>query len=316
MQSFQFSRRDFMKLGALFAAGMHSLGQDSSEIFAAGLEKLVTTTRVIWIQGQSCTGDSVSLLNSINPGPVDLLTQYMSLVSHQTLGSAQGHVYMDVLKKAEEAGEYILAIEGSIPMGMPEACVIGGETLESILKRLIPKAKAVVAIGTCAAFGGIPAADGNPTGSASVSKFMTEHHFPVSNRLINLPSCPTHPKSMVGTFAYVAAKGYPEVDPKLLVPKMFYGSSTHDECPRYHYYERKIFAKYLGDSHGCLFKLGCLGPVSYTQCPHRQWNSGANWCIRASAPCIGCSSPVFAKKKDFPFYRKSEALMFNQTSKV
>jgi len=304
-QDVRFTRRELMKLGGLLAVGA-SLPARTAKVFADGAQKLLTTTRIVWIQAQSCTGDSVSLLNSVDPDPVDLLTRFISLVAHQTIGAAQGQTFMDALDKAREQGEYILVIEGSIPLDMPEACVIGDSTVESLLVRLIPRAKAVVAVGTCAAFGGLPAAEGNQTGAGSVSQLMTRHQLPIQGRLINCPSCPTHPKCLIGTLAYVAAKGYPQVDPELLTPTTFYGHSTHDECPRYHYYERKIFAKYLGDQHGCLFELGCLGPISYTECPHRQWNTGVNWCIRASAPCIGCSSPHFGKRKDFPFYRKGE----------
>lgn len=200
----------------------------------------------------------------------------------------------------------MLVVEGSLPLDMPEACMIGESTEEHLLLKPVPRAKAIVAADTCATFGGMPAAEGNQTGAAGVSQFMAKHNLPIQGRLINCPSCPVHPKCLIGTLAYVAAKGYPQVNPKLLTPLMFYGHSTHDECPRYPYYERKIFAKYLRDPQGCLFEPGCLGPISYTECPHRQWNTGVNRCIRASAPCIGCSSPHFGKRKDFRFYRKGE----------
>lgn len=306
MDTKTFNRRDFLKLGTFLAASA-ALPAGFAEIFAQGLEKMATTTKVLWLQGQSCSGDSVSLLNSIDPEPADLLTQYITLVIHQTVGASQGQVFMDTLDQCVANGNYLLVIEGSIPLDMPEACVIGGRTFEKILLEAIPNADAILAVGTCAAFGGIPAAEGNPTGSGSVMDFMKKHNLSYRNKLINCPSCPTHPKTIVGTLAYIAASGYPDVEPELLIPKMFYGTSTHDHCPRYHYYERKIFAKHFGDPYGCLFKLGCLGPLTYTECPNRQWNGGTNWCIRASAPCIGCSSPHFAKKKDFPFYRIGEA---------
>ncbi len=299
------NRRDFLKLGAFLAASA-ALPAKYAAAFAEGLENMALHTPVIWLQGQSCSGDSVSLLNTTEPSPADLLTRYISLILHQNVGAAQGQTFMDALDKANQVGGYILAIEGSIPLKMPQACIIGGRTFEDILLASIPKAKAIVAIGTCSAFGGIPAAEGNPTGSGSVKEFMEKHHLPWRQKLINCPSCPTHPKSIVGTLAYVAAKGYPPVDDELLTPKMFYANSTHDNCPRYHYFERKIFAKHFGDPDGCLFKLGCLGPLTHTECPNRQWNDGTNWCIRASAPCIGCSSPFFALKKDFPFYRIGE----------
>ena len=300
-----FDRREFIKLGSLLAASA-ALPGGFARIFAAGLEKLTSNTPVLWIQGQSCSGDSVSLLNTQDPEPADLLTRYISLVFHQNIGAAQGQTFMDALDQAAQLPDYLLVVEGSIPLAMPEACVIGGRPVEQILVQLIPSAKAVLAVGTCSAFGGIPAAEGNETGAGSVQDLMKKYRLPWQGKLINCPSCPTHPKSIVGTLAYIAAKGYPQVDPDLLIPKMFYGISTHDQCPRYHYYERKIFAKHFGDAEGCLFKLGCLGPLTHTECPHRQWNNGVNWCIRASAPCIGCSSPYFAKKKSFPFYRIGE----------
>jgi len=300
-------RRDFLKLGGFLTAGMF-LPDSFTSVFAEGLEIIQEgKVKIVWIQGQSCSGCSVSLLNSNDPEPFDLLTKVISLVFHQTVGAAQGHTAMDVLAKLERMKGYILVIEGSIPDKIPEACMIDSRPISVILERLIPNASYVLAAGTCAAFGGIPGAEGNSTGAISTEAFMKKNGMPIKNRLLNIPSCPCHPKSIVGTLAYLAVKGYPQkINTNLLTPNMFYGVSTHDECPRYHYYERKMFAKYLGDPKGCLFKLGCLGQISYTNCPHRQWNGGVNWCIRAAAPCIGCSSPDFAKRKDYPFYRKNE----------
>lgn len=300
-----FSRREFLKLGGMLAA-YAALPSSFSKVFAQGLEKLGNNTNVLWLQGQSCSGESISFLNSVEPSPADLLTKYISLVLHQNVGAAQGEVFMDTMDKCIKGGDFVLVFEGSIPMKMPNACVIGGRTVESILLEAIPKAKAVIAAGTCASYGGIPAAQGNETGAGSVKEFMQKNNMPFKGKLINLPSCPTHPKSIVSALAYVAAKGYPPVDPELLTPNMCYHASTHDNCPRYHNYERKIFSKNFGDPDGCLFQLGCLGPLTKTECPGRQWNNGVNWCIRAASPCVGCSSPLFAKMKDFPFYRISE----------
>jgi len=262
--------------------------------------------RVCWVQAQSCSGCSVSLLNSDHPGPLELLTQYISLVFHQNVGAAQGQTVVDLLEQIEEAGDFVLVVEGAIPLDMPEACTIAGRSIQDILVPLTRKAMAVVAVGTCAAYGGIPGAEGNPTGAGSVRDLMVKAGIPVEGRLLNCPSCPTHPKSVVGTLAYVAGRGYPEVHPELLTPRMFYSSSTHDDCPRFHYYNKHIYAEQFGAEEGCLFKLGCLGPLTFTECPRRQWNGGVNWCIRAGAPCIGCSFEGFARRRDFPFYRKGE----------
>lgn len=301
----QFSRREVLKLGALLAAG---LGLDSTyaAVFADGFQKIATgQTKILWLQGMSCSGCSMSFLNSNEPNVADVITTMISLVYHSTLSAAQGAEAMRVIDQMLNSNDFVLVLEGSVPAGMPEACTMGGRTLESILIPAIKNAKAIVAVGTCATFGGIPAAEGNPTGSVGMKDFMQSKGLTYQNRLVNCPSCPVHPESVWGTLAYVVAKGYPEVNPKLLTPMMFYAHSVHDECPRYHYWEKEQFAARFGDE-GCLFKLGCLGPLSHTRCPRRQWNGGVNWCIRAAAPCVGCTSESFARKRDFPFYRKCE----------
>jgi len=301
----QYSRREVLKLGALLTAGL-GLDPTYSAIFADGLQKISSgQAKVLWLQGMSCSGCSVSFLNSNDPGPADILTTMISLVYHSTISAAQGTVAMQVIDQVTADKDFILVLEGSVPSGMPKACMMGGRTLESVLLPALRNAKAIVAVGTCAAFGGIPAAEGNQTGSMGLKDFMGKNGISFQNRLVNCPSCPVHPESVWGTLAYVVSKGYPKVDPKLLTPLMFYEHSVHDECPRYHYWEKEVFAKHFGEE-GCLFKLGCLGPLSHTRCPRRQWNGGVNWCIRAAAPCVSCTSEYFARRKDFPFYRKGE----------
>lgn len=139
-----------------------------------------------------------------------------------------------------------------------------------------------------------------------MADFLRGRDQTVEGKVVNCPSCPVHPQSIVGTLAWLAGSGYPEIVPGLMTPVMFYGRSTHDNCPRFHDYSKHIFAEKFGDNAGCLFKLGCLGPQTHTECPNRQWNGGVNWCVRGGAPCIGCSSPDFARRRDFPFYRKNE----------
>jgi hydrogenase small subunit len=314
----QYSRRDVLKLGALLATGL-SLDSTYSAIFADGLEKMSSgQAKVLWLQGMSCSGCSVSFLNSDNPGPSDVLTSMISLLYHSTISAAQGTDAMRVIDQVAGNKDFILAVEGSVPTTMPESCTMGGRTFEAVLLPALNNAKAIVAIGTCASFGGIPAAEGNQTGAVGLKQFMEKKGINIQNRLINCPGCPIHPEEIWGTLAYVISKGYPAVDPKLLTPNMFYAHSVHDNCPRFHYWEKEIFAKKFGDDEGCLFKLGCLGPLSRTSCPRRQWNGGTNWCIRAGAPCLGCTSEHFAKSRDFPFYRKGEeshAVSYNESQR-
>lgn len=179
--------------------------------------------------------------------------------------------------------------------------MLNHKPLGEILLSAARKAKAVVATGTCATFGGIPAAENNPTGAISVPEFLKNNG--IAKPTILLPGCPSHPDWMVGTLLYVHKFGIPPLDESGR-PKMFFSRILHDKCPRFSDYERENFAERYGDE-GCLFKLGCLGPITHADCTTRGWNSATNNCINAGAPCIGCAGPNFAIRADFPFYTKS-----------
>ena len=297
-----FSRREFLKMGTGLAA-MMGLGPLAAPEMARALEKMVAKQApVLWLQGQSCSGCSVSFLNTAHPDPAEVLVRYISLLFHSTISSATGHVAMDVINKAIDKGGLILVVEGSIPRGMDKACVVGHEPVSRQVLRAARAADAVVALGSCAAFGGIPAAQGNPTGAVDVPAFLSSGG--VKKPVVRLPGCPTHPDWLVGTLAHILRFGLPPLD-ALGRPKMFYGRLVHDTCPRFADYERENFAMKFGDD-GCLFKLGCQGPITYADCTLRYWNRGANTCIKAGAPCIGCASENFARSADYSFYRKSE----------
>jgi hydrogenase small subunit len=267
---------------------------------AGAAENLVSgNANVLWLEAQCCSGCSVSLLNSEHPRPAALLTSHINLLFHQTLSTATGHGAVKAVNDAINAGGFILVVEGTIPDGMPEACVFGGETLSDQLKRAAAKAKAVVALGSCAAFGGIPAAEGNPTGAISVPDFFKKYN--INHKPILIPGCPIHPDWFVGTLVHLLAYGAPKLD-SLGRPAQFFSRTVHEQCPRFRDYELENFAKNFGDP-GCLFKLGCLGPNTNADCTLRGWNGNTNQCIRAGAPCVGCASREFTSRKNFPLYR-------------
>ncbi len=297
----KFTRREFLELSGKLTALM-GLGSSAVPPISRALEKLVSkSSPVLWLQGQSCSGCSVSLLNSENPGPVSLLTEYMTLLFHSTLSAATGHVAMDVVQKTIDKGGFILALEGSIPYSMPEACLIGHQPLTKLVLKAAANAEAVIAVGTCASFGGIPAAENNPTGAISLPDFFKKEN--INKTVVCLPGCPSHPDWIVGTLAHLLKFGLPPLD-NMNRPKTFFSKLIHDQCPRFPDYERENFAKIFSDD-GCLFKLGCLGINTHADCTLRYWNSGTNSCIPAGAPCIGCASEDFASKSSFPFYRKN-----------
>ncbi len=296
------NRRRFLRDAAVLTAGMGLapawVPRVAEALERAGRERLA----VLWIQGQSCSGCSVSLLNTERPGPAELLTRYVSLWFHPTLSAATGERARQVVDRAVEAGGYVLAVEGSVPVGMPLACTVGDDTFDRVLVRTARRARAVLSVGTCASFGGIPAARSNPTGARAVADVLADAG--VRRPLVRIPGCPAHPYWVVGSVLYVAAGLSPALDEKGR-PAVFFGRLVHDRCPRFPDYEREHFARFPGDE-GCLFRVGCQGVVTHADCPWRGWNGGTNWCVRAGAPCVGCARPLFARDPEYPFFRLHE----------
>lgn len=298
------TRREFLELGARYAA-LLGLSTHLIPSVADALDHLSSgQTKVLWLNAQTCSGCSVSLLNSTHPGPVEILTRYISLLFHSTISTATGELGMAMIDKAISTGDFVLVVEGSIPYDMPEACKMGGKPVASLISSAAERASHIVAVGACAAFGGIPGAEGNPTGAISLQHFFEKERMKKS--VIAIPGCPIHPDWLVGTLVHLIKFGPPEMD-ALGRPKMFFGRLVHDQCPRFSDYERENFAKTFS-SPGCLFKLGCLGTNTHADCNLRLWNDGTNACILAGAPCIGCASEAFAHDRSFSFYRKNESL--------
>ncbi len=296
----EMTRRTFMAIGARLAAVM-GLGAAQIPRIAEALEELARRPPVLWLQGQSCSGCSVSLLNSDPLGPDRLLMEFISLVFHQTLSAATGHAAVQAVDKAIERGGFILAVEGAVPEGMPKACTFGHETFKDQVVRAARAAKAVLAVGTCAAFGGIPAGENNPTGSVSLP--VSLKRAGVRTPTILVPGCPSHPDWLVGVVVHVLKFGIPPLDDQGL-PKAYFSRLVHDQCPRFSDYEREKFAVNFGEE-GCLFKLGCQGPLTRADCNLRGNNSGINFCIRSGAPCLGCASSNFLPKVEYPLYLKN-----------
>ncbi len=284
-------------------SGPPRTGPASVPAVAEALQTLASgTAPLLWLHGQSCSGCSVSFLNAAYPDVAAVLTQYVSVGYHSTISAASGTVAAEAVNRTIAAGGYTLVVEGAVPHGMPAACETMGEEFGSLLTRAARSAKAIVAVGTCAAFGGIPAAPPNPTGAVSVSKFLGSSRG--STPLINLPGCPIHPDWLIGTVVHLLKAGVPKLT-EHGCPQLFYGETIHARCPEFYNYNMDKFARFFGDS-GCLFKLGCMGIRTNADCSIRRWNTKTSWCVEAGAPCIGCAQPEFAQDRDFAFYRVRE----------
>jgi NiFe hydrogenase small subunit HydA len=235
-------------------------------------------------------------------GPLDL--QY-----HPTVMAAAGDLAAGVPKNA--APGYVLIVEGSIPVGAAgHYCHVWEDengapvTMETAFNDLWQNAAAVLAVGTCASYGGIPAGNPNPTIALGVNETFSylgiaEKDHPT---VINIPGCPSHPDWIVGTVAALLGGSVPELD-RDGRPIEFFGSEVHFHCPNR---GQGAKAKVLGDL-GCLAGLGCNGQQTHGDCPARQWNAsegggyGVNWCIGAGNPCQGCTEPTFPDGMS-PFY--------------
>jgi len=295
-------RRTFLKDAGILVAGL-GLGSGFLPKFADALESMASgRAPIIWLQGQACSGCSVSLLNADMPGPVDLITRYLSLYFHPTLSAATGNSARTALESALNTKGYILAIEGSIPLGLPEACVVGEENFSELFYRAAKNAASIISVGTCASFGGVPAAPPNLSGAVGAGEALERNN--IVKPVINLPGCPAHPAWIVGNIVRVLSAGIPDLDERNR-PRMNYGSLLHEQCPYFARYQAQKFAKAPGED-GCLFKLGCQGVVTHADCSLRGWNSGVNWCIKGRAVCAGCARPEFASDPSFPFYRLNE----------
>ncbi|MFC2044315.1 hydrogenase small subunit [Chloroflexota bacterium] len=272
---------------------------------------------VIWIQCATCTGCSVSVLNSVSPTIKNVLVdevipgKHVNLRFQATVMAGAGDmVIVEMIESAKKyRGKYLLVVEGAIPTAGNAADYgsIGEEDGKpiSMLERVESLGKdalAVVALGTCASFGGIAAGSPNPSGSISVRDVFKQRN--IATPLLNISGCPPHPDWFVGTVASILLLGIPgpEGVDEHARPNDFYGQLIHENCPRRAYFDEGKFARHFGEP-GCLNELGCKGPVTHADCPLRLWNGGANWCIGSGSPCIGCVEPGFPDQLA-PFYKK------------
>jgi hydrogenase small subunit len=284
------SRRDFMKFCTIVASGMGlPLGA------GAQIAEAVTNPKrppVIWLSAQECTGCTESLLRATHPTLEHLILDLISLDYHETLSTPSG-------KQAEEAreasikankGKFILVVDGSIPVKDNGIyCMIAGKTVLDILKETAKDAAAIIAIGSCASWGGVPSADPNPTGATPVNQIIKD------KPVVNIPGCPPNPYNFLSTVLYfLTFKKLPELD-KQNRPVFAYGRLIHENCERRPHFDAGRFATEFGDDGHrkgyCLYKLGCKGPETHANCPSILFgDTGAGtWPVGAGHPCFGCT---------------------------
>jgi hydrogenase small subunit len=260
---------------------------------------------VIWLSFQECTGCTESFTRSHAPAIENLIFNFISLDYHHTLQAASGEAAEAARKSAMglSRGEYLLIVDGSIPIGDGGAySTIAGISNLKMLETCAKDSAAIIAVGTCATFGGLPKADPNPTGAVSVGELM-ERGMIAHKPLINVSGCPPLPIAISGTLAHYLMFGrFPALD-DLGRPRVIYGNTVHERCSRLHYFEEKKFARSFDDEGArkgwCLYELGCKGPLTHNACAINKWNDGTSFPIESGHPCLGCSEPGFWDRGGF-----------------
>jgi hydrogenase small subunit len=290
------SRRDFLRY---CGASALALGLSNSDLIRLG-EAIANPSgpEVLWLMGSSCTGCSVSLLNMVSAtspkDAVDLLINTINLTYHPSIMSIAGQPAAEIAEKAAAKGGHVLVVEGGVPTafngGACFAWTYNGVdvTFKDAVIKLADKAAYVISMGTCAAFGGVPAAYPNETGVKSVSAIT-------GKKTVNIAGCPPHPDWFVWAVTQILLNKPITLD-SYGRPTYIYNKKVHELCPRKERGKTHTYAK----EGLCLKELGCRGPETKCNCPTVLWNNKVNWCIGANALCIGCTNPNFPASNLMP----------------
>ena len=247
---------------------------------------------VIWLSAQECTGCTESLLRAYHPTVETLILDMISLDYHEALCAGAGHQAEAYRAKSmkENWGKFVLVVDGSIPTKDGGVyCMVAGKPILETVRETAEGAAAIIAIGSCASWGGVPSSDPNPTQAKPV------HEVLPGKTVINIPGCPPNPYNFLSTVLYLLTFGKP---PGLDVknrPKFAYGRLIHENCERRPHFDAGRFALEYGDfghrQGWCLYKLGCKGPETHANCPAIGFGDvgEGNWPVGIGHPCFGCT---------------------------
>jgi len=273
----------------------------------------------VWLTaGLGCDGDTIAMTAATSPSIEALvlgaLPDVPRIVLHDpVLAYETGEAFMQSMRDAAlgKLDPFILVVEGSIPNEKNKSegywAAIGtdpdtGQPIPTCewIDRLAPKAWAVLAAGTCAAYGGIHAMEGNPTGCMGLPDYLgwdwrSQAGLPV----VCLPGCPVQPDNFMETLLYLLnqLKGAAPMIPldEVYRPRWLFGLTVHEGCDRGGSYEQADFGRDYS-SPKCLVKVGCWGPVVQCNVPKRGWIAGIGGCPNVGGICIGCTMPGFPDK--------------------
>ncbi len=264
---------------------------------------------LLWLQSGGCGGCSMSLLNAQAPDVYSMLQQNnINLLWHPSLSEANGQAFLDLLADIESGQIRLdaLCLEGSVMMGPDGSGRFhmlsgSGRPMFEVIRALSARADYSIAIGSCAAFGGITMAGPNPgeacglqyEGNYAGGLLGAQWQSPAGLSVINIAGCPTHPNWVLETLVQLAVGELTTEDlDSYNRPRSYTNHLVHHGCPRNEYYEFKASAA-RASFQGCLMEhLGCLGTQARADCNTRLWN-GEGSCLRGGYACINCTAPGF-----------------------
>ncbi|MHB1323184.1 MAG: hydrogenase small subunit [Coriobacteriia bacterium] len=329
------SRRDFLKYCSYLAATM-GLTEAAVPQVAAALEKGAKLKPALWLNGGSCTGCTESMAQVETPDVATIVLELLSLNYFETIMAAAGEQAEKNIADTIEKGNFLLIYEGSVMTGEDgNTLLVNMHKGTDILKEAASAAQAVISVGACAVDGGWVAAHPNPAGAMGVQAFLAQEG--IATPVVNLPCCPMNPEWVVTTVvqwlivaeddpatflatAPLVQKTYSDyltgAQVTLNYPAYVVDSTIHDNCPRRGHFENGNFVSEFGSEEEalgyCLYKVGCKGPQTFTQCPVTRWNRSVSWCVNSGGPCIGCGGLNWVDN-NAPFFKRLSSMQMGGT---
>jgi hydrogenase small subunit len=267
--------------------------------------------KLLWIHCGGCGGDTWSFFNAESPNVTELFTSLdVDLLWHPSISINSPNdlksINEDLLSGALKLD--VLCVEGSIlrgPGGTGRYDEILGKPKKDLVASLANRARYILAIGTCASYGGIGA---NTEIEATGMQFLREEkggflgeEFTSGSGMpvINLPGCPCHCDVVVGTLVAIDSGAQLELD-EYNTPVEWYGMMVHQGCTRNEYHEYRVEERKFGEKGCMFFHLGCHGPLVRGPCNKMLWNNRSSK-TRVGVPCFGCTRPDFPQQ--YPFFQ-------------
>ncbi len=305
------SRRDFLAWCGSVAV-LLGAGETFAPQVAAAVSAGATRKPVVWLSQGLCTGCTESMAQIAFPDVPSLVLDVLSIDYWETVMAGAGQAAEKAKTDAIDSGGYLLVVEGALMRGFGgNACRIAGKTGLEHLREAAAGADAIIAVGSCAVDGGwvraVPrSAKTDGVGLKDVRELLG------GKPVVNLPGCPVNPEWVVAVaIDHLLLGKLPALDAQGR-PKLIYGATIHDNCPRRGHFENGEFVEAFGtpaEAAGwCLYKMGCKGPQTATNCPLVRWNRKASWCVESGSPCIGCGNLDWVSK-DAPFLARMPDVM-------